>query len=176
MEKPPQKVAYLSRISVVSEIFPNNAQQPKWQNSCSKMWPIEQLYMELGDALYFWAALASSLIFVKAGQLCWGILRQCCALSGGHASNFITTYLKPAYLSYVTYWANYLLNFVFFSDRSVLKLRRHHFIIVCLFLSTQQLIFLKGSQAREWEFLFCWLLTLLFTLHSACVKSGRYGV
>ena len=24
------------------------AQQPKWQKSCSKMWSIEQLYIELG--------------------------------------------------------------------------------------------------------------------------------
>ena len=28
--------------------FPFTAQQPKWQKSCSKMWPIEQLYIELG--------------------------------------------------------------------------------------------------------------------------------
>ena len=48
MKKPPQKVAYLSRILVVSEIFHNTAQQPKWQNSSSKMWPIDQLYIELG--------------------------------------------------------------------------------------------------------------------------------
>ena len=45
LKKPPQKVAYLSRNSVVSEIF---FFQPKWQISCSKMWPIEQLYIELG--------------------------------------------------------------------------------------------------------------------------------
>ena len=44
-----------------------------------------------------------------------------------------------------------------FFDWSVLKLWRHHFIIVCLFLSTQQVIFHKWSQAREWEFLFSWL-------------------
>ena len=48
LKKPPSKVAYLSRILVVSEIFHNTAQKPKWQNSCSKMWPIEQLYIELG--------------------------------------------------------------------------------------------------------------------------------
>ena len=52
MKKPPQKVAYLSRNSVVSEIFHftahSAAQQPKWQNSCSKMWSIEQLHIELG--------------------------------------------------------------------------------------------------------------------------------
>ena len=28
--------------------FSLTAQQPKWQNSCFKMWPIEQLYIELG--------------------------------------------------------------------------------------------------------------------------------
>ena len=29
--------------------FPFTAQQPKRQNSCSQMWPIEQLYIELGS-------------------------------------------------------------------------------------------------------------------------------
>ena len=59
MKKPPQKVTYLSRNSVVSEIFHllptvhcSAAQQPNWQNSCSKMWPIEQLYIELGVNTY----------------------------------------------------------------------------------------------------------------------------
>ena len=47
IKKTPQKVAYLSKISVISDIFSNTAQQPKWQNSCSQMWPIEQLYIEL---------------------------------------------------------------------------------------------------------------------------------
>ena len=28
--------------------MPTTAQQPKWQDSCSKMWSIEQLYIELG--------------------------------------------------------------------------------------------------------------------------------
>ena len=28
--------------------FSFTAQQPTWQKSCSKMWPIEQLYIELG--------------------------------------------------------------------------------------------------------------------------------
>ena len=32
--------------------FPFPAQQPKWQISCSKMWPIEQLYIELGTDPY----------------------------------------------------------------------------------------------------------------------------
>ena len=51
LKKLPKKVAYLGRNSVVSEIFLfclNAAQQPKWQNSCSQMWPIEQMYTELG--------------------------------------------------------------------------------------------------------------------------------
>ena len=29
--------------------FPFTAKQPKWQNSCFQMWPIEQLYIELGS-------------------------------------------------------------------------------------------------------------------------------
>ena len=33
--------------------FPFTAQQPKWQKSCSKMWPIEQLCIELGTLLYY---------------------------------------------------------------------------------------------------------------------------
>jgi hypothetical protein len=48
LKKTPSKVAYVSRILVVSEIFHNAAQQPKWQKSCFKMWPIDQLYIELG--------------------------------------------------------------------------------------------------------------------------------
>ena len=51
MKEPPQKVAYLSRNSIVSEFFTYcllTAQQPKWQKSCSKMRSIEQLYIELG--------------------------------------------------------------------------------------------------------------------------------
>ena len=61
MKKPPQKVAYFSRNSVVSEIFyhcPFTAQQPKWQNSCSQMWLKKQLYIELGvllSPLFIWA-------------------------------------------------------------------------------------------------------------------------
>ena len=40
MKKPPQKVAYLSKNSVVSEIF--------LLLPTAQMWPIEQLYIELG--------------------------------------------------------------------------------------------------------------------------------
>ena len=53
MKKPPQKVAYLSRNSVFSEYSSFTAQQPKWQKSCSKMSPIEQLYIELGQKAIF---------------------------------------------------------------------------------------------------------------------------
>ena len=49
-KKTPQKVAYLSRISTFQK-FSLTAQQPKWQNSCSQLWSIEQLYIELG---IFW--------------------------------------------------------------------------------------------------------------------------
>ena len=48
VEKTTLKSSILSMILVVSEIFHDTAQQPKWQNSCFKMWPIEQLYVELG--------------------------------------------------------------------------------------------------------------------------------
>ena len=40
LKKPPQKVAYLSKNSVVSEIF--------LLLQTAQMWPIEQLYIELG--------------------------------------------------------------------------------------------------------------------------------
>ena len=50
-EKTPQKVGYLSRIFLLT------AQQPKWQNSCSQIWPTEQLYIELGWQYIFHAHL-----------------------------------------------------------------------------------------------------------------------
>ena len=37
--------------------FSFTAQQPKWQNSCSRMWPIEQLYIELGCSVSILKAL-----------------------------------------------------------------------------------------------------------------------
>ena len=52
MKKPHQKVAYLSRNSVVSEIFlflPNSPNGRIHVPKCpAQMWPIEQLYIELG--------------------------------------------------------------------------------------------------------------------------------
>ena len=40
MKKPPQKQKFRRFRN-----FSFTAQQPKWQISCSKMWPIEQLYV-----------------------------------------------------------------------------------------------------------------------------------
>ena len=49
MKKTPQKVAYLFKQKFRRlRNFPFTAQQPKWQNSCSQKWHIEQLYIELG--------------------------------------------------------------------------------------------------------------------------------
>ena len=51
MKKQPQKVAYLAEIPSFKKFFTYcllTAQQPKWQNLCSKMWSLEQLYIELG--------------------------------------------------------------------------------------------------------------------------------
>ena len=44
MKKPPQKEAEIWWF----QKFFITAQQPKWQNSCSQIWPIEQLFIELG--------------------------------------------------------------------------------------------------------------------------------
>ena len=63
LKKTPQKVAYLRKISVVSEIFHNTAQQPKWQNSCSQIWQIEQLYIELGLGPYMARWFVTSAVF-----------------------------------------------------------------------------------------------------------------
>ena len=53
MKPPSRKVRYVSRISVISEIYPycpKLRRRPKLQNSCSLMWHIvEQLYKELGN-------------------------------------------------------------------------------------------------------------------------------
>ena len=48
MIKLPKKVAYLTEFPSLQK-FSLTAHQPKWQNSYSKMWPIEQLYIELGS-------------------------------------------------------------------------------------------------------------------------------
>ena len=53
----PQKVAYAFKQKFrcfrnFSLTAHSASQQPKWQNSCSKMWSIEQLYLELGSKSY----------------------------------------------------------------------------------------------------------------------------
>ena len=47
---PKQKFRRFRNFSLTAH---SAAQQPKWQNSCSKMWSIEQLYIELGLLVYF---------------------------------------------------------------------------------------------------------------------------
>ena len=51
LKKPPSKVAQKNSNPL---FFPLLPAQPKWlkqKNSCSKMWPIDQLYIELGAVL-----------------------------------------------------------------------------------------------------------------------------
>ena len=48
VEKTTPKSSILKQKFRCFRNFPFTAQQPKWQNSCSQMWPIEQLYIELG--------------------------------------------------------------------------------------------------------------------------------
>ena len=48
MKKPLEKVAYLSRNSVVSEIFHLLPNSPNGRIHVFQMWSIEQLYIELG--------------------------------------------------------------------------------------------------------------------------------
>ena len=43
------KMRLLKSIFNSFQKFALTAQQPKWENSCSKMWSIEQLYIELGN-------------------------------------------------------------------------------------------------------------------------------
>ena len=47
-EKTTQKISILKQKFRCFRNFSFTAQQPKWQNLCSKMWSIEQLYIELG--------------------------------------------------------------------------------------------------------------------------------
>ena len=44
----PRMIAIFRSCLLFTKNFSLTAQQPKWQNSCSKMWSIEQLYIELG--------------------------------------------------------------------------------------------------------------------------------
>ena len=46
-KKHPQKLPRKTQIHFFS-LLPAQPKQPKQKNSCSKMWPIEQLYIELG--------------------------------------------------------------------------------------------------------------------------------
>ena len=48
VEKTTPKSSILKQKFRCFRNFSITAQQPKWQNSCSKMWPIEHLYIELG--------------------------------------------------------------------------------------------------------------------------------
>ena len=53
MKKTSPKSSILKQKFRCFRNFSLNAQQPKWQNSRSKMWSIEQLYIELGACLDF---------------------------------------------------------------------------------------------------------------------------
>ena len=61
MKKPPSKVAQNNSNPLLFSLLPELPKRPKQKNSCSKMWPIDQLYMELGlfhlatiDLCCFW--------------------------------------------------------------------------------------------------------------------------
>ena len=46
-KKNPQKLLRIPKIHFFS-LLPELSKQPKQKNSCSKMWLVEQLYVELG--------------------------------------------------------------------------------------------------------------------------------
>ena len=48
VEKPPSQVAQNNSYLLFFSLMPELQKRPKQKNSCSKMWPIEQLYIELG--------------------------------------------------------------------------------------------------------------------------------
>ena len=48
LKKPPSKVAQKISNPLSFPYCPEVPKQPKQKNSCSKMWPIDQLYIELG--------------------------------------------------------------------------------------------------------------------------------
>jgi hypothetical protein len=48
LKKPPSKVAQNNSNPLFS-LLPELPKRPKRKNSCSKMWPIDQLYIELGE-------------------------------------------------------------------------------------------------------------------------------
>jgi hypothetical protein len=47
LKKPPTKVAQKNKKSTFFPYYPELPKQPKQKNSCSKMWLIDQLYIEL---------------------------------------------------------------------------------------------------------------------------------
>ena len=48
LKKPPSKVAQKNSNPLFFPLLPAQPKWPKKKNSCSKMWPIDQLYIELG--------------------------------------------------------------------------------------------------------------------------------
>ena len=48
VEKPPSKVAQKTSNPLFFSLLPWLPKRPKQKNSCSKMWPIDKLYIELG--------------------------------------------------------------------------------------------------------------------------------
>ena len=48
VEKKPSKVAQKNSNPLFFSLLPAQPKQPKQKNSCSKMWSIDQLYIELG--------------------------------------------------------------------------------------------------------------------------------
>ena len=48
LKKPTSKVAQNNSNRLFFSLLPELPNQPKQKNSCSKMWPIDQLYIELG--------------------------------------------------------------------------------------------------------------------------------
>ena len=75
LKKSPQKVAYLKQKFRRFRNFPFTGQQPKWQNSCSQMWPIEQLYIELGcqPSQLVPPPLAELDMFTRSSMMTWHI-------------------------------------------------------------------------------------------------------
>ena len=49
LKKPPSKVAQKNSNPLVFSLLPAQPKWPKQKNSRSKMWPIDQLYIELGS-------------------------------------------------------------------------------------------------------------------------------
>ena len=54
LKKPPSKVAQKNSNPLLFPLLPAQPKWPKQKNSCSKMWPIDQLYIELGIRRQFY--------------------------------------------------------------------------------------------------------------------------